>query len=290
MKKMLYSFDGGGVLGIGPATYMSLASSSKLLPQPDSLAGTSVGSLLAAAYAKGTMSWWDILITFKKWAPEIFADPGLLWNMNPLKPKYSHAGLKKAVRHIFGDLRMCDLKIPLFVVAMDYGKGKVKVWDSTDGDLVSDCVLTSCSAPTFFPPVNGMVDGGLVANNPAMVQITGCLSKLHWKLEDLWCLSLGTNGDYWDDPRVNTSTTKVEWGKLLLENTTRGNEEMATFQAQALLNRRFLRIEPILSRDYELDDLKKMGEYSDLWAAAFRLHREELIRFQDMFGGQYARN
>lgn len=278
MTKMLFSFDGGGVLGIGPASYMALAESKNMLPKPDCLAGTSVGSLLASACAIG-MSWEAIRHTFMKNAPTIFSFPGVLWKINPKKPKYSHEGLKKVVSKLFGDIRMCDLPIPLFITAMDYNRGKVKVWDKTDGDLVADCVVASCSAPTFFPPLRGMVDGGLVANNPSMVQITGCLSKLGWDLKDLWCLSLGTNGDFWKNPNVSSDTGKLEWAKLLLENTTRGNEEVATFQAQSLLGNRYRRVEPILTRDFGLDDLDSMKEYSDLWKAYFSIKSHELENF-----------
>jgi hypothetical protein len=251
----------------------------------DSYSGTSVGSILAAAAATG-MPWSEIKNVFEMSAPIIFSSD-LAWKLDPRKPRYPHTGLKQILSDLFGNLRMCDLKKPLFVVAMNYKTGKPKVWDCKDGDLVRDVVMASCSAPTYFPPVNGVVDGGLVANNPAMCHITGCMSKLGWGLNELWMFSLGTNGDYWKDPEVDRNTGKLEWAKLLLENTTRGNEEIATFQAQALLRERFLRIEPILNQNYALDDVGCMEEYSQIWLGKLVMCSEEVA---DWFRLYHKRN
>lgn len=284
MKKMIRTYDGGGNLGIGPATFMALAKQvlRRRLPKADALGGTSVGSILAGAEAI-EMPFEQALDTFKMLCPEIWSTPSLAWEIDPRKPKYDGKGLEHALRSMFGDRRMCDLAVPLFVVAMDMSNGKVKVWDHTDGDLVRDVIRTSCAAPTFLPPVDGKVDGGIVANNPSMCALTGALDKLGWDLKDIWMMSLGTNGDYWKDPHVDRNTNKLAWGKILIESLTRCNEEMATFQSRAFLRERLLRIEPILGRDYVLDDLDILQEYADLWRGLWVMREEEVDEWHKLY-------
>lgn len=277
MKKLLHSYDGGGVLGIGPATFLKLAEYYLGMSwrRPDAVGGTSVGSIIAAAVANG-MFFHEIEKAFAMCAPEIFREPDLMWRLDLSTPTYDGRGLRNSLRYVFGNTRMCDLRIPCFIVGMDYSRGKPKVFDITDGDMVADVVAMSCSAPTYFPPINGIVDGGLVANNPAMCLITGLMQKNGWSLDDMWLLSFGTNGDYWKDPHVDSRTGKLEWAKILLSTPTRGNEEMATFQTNALLGKRHMRIEPILGEDYKLDDLDIMYEYADIWRGLYSLRKEEL--------------
>ena len=63
--------------------------------------------------------------------------------------------------------------------------------------LVSDAVLASCSAPTYFDPhiINDtyqLVDGGLWANNPSLVAAIDAHYRLKVPLEDIRVLSIGT--------------------------------------------------------------------------------------------------
>ena len=75
-----------------------------------------------------------------------------------------------------------QVKIPLILPAVDIGNGCVHVLKSNYDPTftrdykvrVSDAVLASCSAPTYFDPIviddkYRLVDGGLWANNPSLV-------------------------------------------------------------------------------------------------------------------------
>lgn len=62
---------------------------------------------------------------------------------------------------------------------------------------VSDAVLASCSAPTYFDPhivdeKYQLVDGGLWANNPALVAAIDAKYRLGIPLENIRVLSIGT--------------------------------------------------------------------------------------------------
>lgn len=284
MKRLILTFDGGGVLGIGPAAFMSAFVRSGGVLAPDAVAGTSAGAILAACRAVG-MPWRQVVADFQKMAPEIFTAPPWRWRLDPRKPKYDGRGLVAALRRVFGDTRVCNTEIPIFITAMDYTRGRPKVWDSGDSDFLWYAVAASCSAPTYFPPIDGLVDGGLVANSPAMVALAGAVGKLRWGLPNCWILSMGTNGVFWHDPRVGENTSLVEWMQILLKNQTRGNEEMAEYQARTLLEGRLYRVEPVLTKNYPLDAVSEMAGYRQLWEGLYRARADELVEFLTRFRG-----
>lgn len=288
MSNLILTFDGGGVLGIGPATFLRRwgCDYPNLKIDPQAVAGTSVGSILAAARAIG-FNGGQIEILFRGNIKTIFNSPPWTWKIDPRKPKYDGTGLVKALKSVFGDLRMNQTKLPLFIVATDCKRGCPKVFDSTDECYIWEAVAASCSAPTYFPPrPGGLVDGGLLANNPTMVAITGSVAKLGMPLDSIWALSFGTNGNYWKDPKVDQNTSKLGWAQVLLESPTRGNEKLASFQASTLLGRRLLRIEPILERDYGLDNVSIIDPYAQLWQAFYSMKKYEVELFLERMGGK----
>ena len=62
--------------------------------------------------------------------------------------------------------------------------------------ILTDAILASCSAPTYFDPhcVGSylLADGGLWANNPSLVAVIDAKKRLGQKLEDIKVLSIGT--------------------------------------------------------------------------------------------------
>ena len=271
--------DGGGVGGIGPASFLAKAG----LPLPKFGAGTSVGSMIIAMMAVGIPQG-RLPVEFQKRAKTIFAEPAISWRMDPRKPKFPSKGLEAELKNVLGaSTRISDTQFPIFIVSHDWVFNKPKVWDSWDGELLWECVAASCSAPAWFPPCQGLADGGTIANNPAMVAICGAKHKLNIPVEQQAILSLGTNGDFWKDPHIGVNTSKLGWAEILLSNPTRGNEMLATFQAQTILEERFLRLEPILSNDYGLADLKFMSEYGKLWEHFLDLRSGELGEFKHKF-------
>lgn len=68
-----------------------------------------------------------------------------------------------------------DLILPTWVVAMDLGGRRPKVWSTkaTPKEAVAMAVRASCSIPLFFEPVeignNMFVDGGMLSNLPSFV-------------------------------------------------------------------------------------------------------------------------
>jgi NTE family protein len=126
-----------------------------------SIAGTSIGSVLGAAYACG-MSIGDLLAlgrstTFRKFGRWCVSRLGLATNER----------LGEMIQHCFPVQRFEELCLPLAVVATDLGTGEPVVF--RHGDL-AQAIRASCAFPGLFEPVEFegrcLADGGLVAPVP----------------------------------------------------------------------------------------------------------------------------
>lgn len=128
----------------------------------DYIAGTSAGSLVAAAYAAGmavddiaeigrAMRWKDIgRVTLSRLGVQ------------------SNARMEEFARARLPVRRFEDLRIPLAIVATDLKSGSAVIL--TEGD-VPFAIRASCALPGWYVPVTDeqgrqLVDGGLVANIP----------------------------------------------------------------------------------------------------------------------------
>ena len=106
---------------------------------------------------------------------------------------------------MFRDKTLGDIDVPLILPSVDIGNGCVHVLKSQyHGEFVrdqnvrvSDAVLASCSAPTYFDPhvvndIYQLVDGGIWANNPSLVAAIDAHYRLGIPLEDIRVLAIGT--------------------------------------------------------------------------------------------------
>jgi NTE family protein len=125
------------------------------------IAGTSVGSILGAAYASGA-SLARIIATCRTIR---FRDIGR-WRVSRLGLASNHR-LGDLIEQVFESKRFEDLQIPMAVVATDLATGEPVVF--THGNL-SEAIRASCAFPGLFEPVQigtrCLADGGLVAQVP----------------------------------------------------------------------------------------------------------------------------
>ena len=129
--------------------------------RPDYLAGTSVGSIIAAGYASGA-SVAELTRIARRARWKDFAR----WTVSRMGLA-SNERMESFIRRFFHALRFEDLRIPLAVVATDLVRGEAVVF--TTGELAM-ALRASCAYPGLFQPVahNGslLVDGGLVWSVP----------------------------------------------------------------------------------------------------------------------------
>jgi NTE family protein len=125
------------------------------------VAGSSVGSILGAAYASGAPLERIVeacrTLRFRHIARWRVSRLGLASNQR----------LGELIERVFGSRQFEDLRIPLAVVATDLSSGEPVIF--TQGSLV-DAIRASCAFPGLFEPVEigtrCLADGGLVAPVP----------------------------------------------------------------------------------------------------------------------------
>jgi len=148
---------------------------------PSLVAGTSIGSLIAAAYAGG-MSIEEMerraLALRKK---DLFRIDHLQMVTKRLLAQslYLPGPLNALVCDIVPDGTFHDLPLPLLVNTVDLERGAQMIWGlpGLRDVRVSDAVYASCALPGFFPPrvIQGRtcVDGGVMDNLPAAIASRG---------------------------------------------------------------------------------------------------------------------
>lgn len=234
MSFRILSLDGGGIRGVIAAVI--LAEVEKIVKVPlnryfDLIAGTSTGSILAAAIALGKSSE-QILELYRRKGKIIFPYTSL-FSLQRLSlvlrygfsaPKYSDKGLIEVLQNEFGNTKLADIKSPrLLITAYDTLDQEFivfknwqtyKPWSNTP--LWEVCVSSS-SAPTFFPghllttesKTYSLIDGGIGANNPSACAIAEAL-RLENSIKDITVLSIGTG-----DSTQTIPFTKVRgWGLI----------------------------------------------------------------------------
>jgi NTE family protein len=125
------------------------------------IAGTSVGSILGAAYASGAPLA-QIMATCRTLK---FRDIAR-WHVSRLGLATNHR-LADLIKRVFVSRTFEQLRIPMAVVATNLNSGEAVVF--TEGNLI-DPIRASCAFPGIFEPVEigtrWLVDGGLIAPVP----------------------------------------------------------------------------------------------------------------------------
>jgi uncharacterized protein len=168
MTFRILSLDGGGIRGLVSA--LMLTEIEKKIDQPlnqyfNLIAGTSTGSILAAAIATGLISQ-EIVELYQQQSRVIFPYPTrwttqrlpLLVQYGLSAPKYSDTGLIQVLKRTFNETRLFDISSPLLLIVSydtierepiifkswcyEHDYGNVPLWEV--------CVC-SASAPSYFP-------------------------------------------------------------------------------------------------------------------------------------------
>ena len=200
------ALDGGGARGIYSAQV--LANIEKEMQTPvgecfDLIVGTSTGSIIGGAAAVG-VPMAEIVRLFKEKAPRIF------WKKRIgaffFRSKYSRLPLEEVLKESVPNITLGQISKPLMITGSDISTGGVHVFKSKYLEdlqapyvrdshvLLSDAILSSCAAPTFFDPVPVgdllLADGGLWANNPSIIALTEAVSKFKTPVEQVRILSI----------------------------------------------------------------------------------------------------
>lgn len=128
------------------------------------------------------------------------------------------------------------------------------------GETALAVAMRTTAAPTYFPAYDGYVDGGVVANSPALAAVAQALDPGTGgqQLSDLRVLALGTgnNHTYVSSPQ-SPDWGLVQWGPCFVDLFMDGAMGVVDYQCQRLLgDARYRRLAPVLpgNKAIPLDD------------------------------------
>ena len=134
----------------------------------DMIAGTSIGALVGATYAKTGSFKETCQLTIGKFPDKRSTKKRIYDYTIPLRGFIKGAKVWEMAQEDLGRADFSDLKIPLVVVAVDIGNGEEVVLDS---DSIADALRATIAIPGVFEPFNlngrWLVDGALVNSVPA---------------------------------------------------------------------------------------------------------------------------
>ena len=183
----ILSIDGGGIRGLIPSLFLAeleRRTGKRVAQLFDLIAGTSTGSLIALALCQPNPPTAAELAAFYEGplGRQCFKTNHWLDPLGVLSPQYNSAGLRQAISQVLGaGVTLKHVQTPVLVPAYETESRSAYFFNSHDPRQqhwpLVDVALASCSAPTFFTPHAAtddqgqrysFVDGGLVANNPAL--------------------------------------------------------------------------------------------------------------------------
>ena len=162
-----------GVFGGGGAKSLACAGAWRAMAEagirPVHLVGTSLGAVVAAAFASGA-TYDEVVIAARSLSQRDVArlDPLALvkgaFASHILKPE----GLRRAIGRLVTATRFDQLALPLTVTATDVDSGELVLFGAGGrGVPLHDALYASCALPLYFPPatIDGrrLADGGLRA-------------------------------------------------------------------------------------------------------------------------------
>ena len=260
------ALDGGGSRGIFTAALLAGLEEDvgrPVLDHFDLVVGTSTGGLIALALGAG-LSPREIVDFYVREAPNVF--PGPPW-WRALRrwgvAKYDGSGLERAVRSVFHDALLGDSSVPLVVPAYNLAENDVYLFKTPHHPRLKrdwrvpmwEVAMATSAAPTFFPAYRlssdavRLIDGGVWANNPAMVGLTEAVSLFGRRLSDVRVLSVGTTSRAHARHRGLDRAGILRWatGQNIVDVLLAGQGAGAFAQVQLLVGKENAwRLDPLL--------------------------------------------
>lgn len=307
----ILSIDGGGIKGILPAAILSecerrFLNGGSAAAYFDMVAGTSTGGIVALGLSTGMRAAevLDIYLThgariFPKGCTPPFALGRVAKSVYGFARdlsvyRYDREPLERALRDCFGNRTLGAVDLRLNIPTFD-GFNEVNVLKTPHHpdfrldwreELVTVALATS-AAPTFFSTYqNGtrhFADGGVWANNPAMVALIDALSCFDLDRHSVDMLSLGCG-----EQDLRMSDGQIKWGgmfhwRTIIETAMHLQSQNALGQAGLLIGRdRLLRVTTAPSlAPIAMDDFERARK--ELPGQAQRLVEENAERLEAFF-------
>jgi hypothetical protein len=285
--------DGGGIRGAFIAAFLAKLQEhldQPLIKYFDLVTGTSTGGLIAVALAMGTEAS-ELRELYETQGEAIFKRPpeklsavkryalNKIFRLNLLglaslgldaewlyQSKFDSASLKQILTLKLGDKRLADAQCRLAIPSVDLTAAKTIVFKTPHRpDFVRDrhfravdVILATAAAPSYFPgasiePGSSYCDGGVWANNPAMVGYVeavrisrDCLRPEidpRFNENAIHLLSIGTGRASYYAGANSNKVGLIWWAPRLLNLGGQAQSEGIHWQMQYLLGERYTRID-----------------------------------------------
>ncbi|KOY51942.1 CBASS cGAMP-activated phospholipase [Polaribacter dokdonensis] len=231
-KFKILSIDGGGIRGVFPARFLSKLEAdlkSPIAENFDLICGTSTGGILALALALKIPAS-DIEKLYVENRKLIFPPFYRRWRLGLNRAKYNNKKLEDLIRNKFkkanNDIEplIADLYTRVCITGYDLINAKPKVFKTPHkDDYYTDLhipayqvAMATSAAPTYFNPYSSnyligddnlkeeflmRVDGGVFANNPALIGLTEAHCSLGIPYADIELYSIGTGQSTYNETR-----------------------------------------------------------------------------------------
>jgi uncharacterized protein len=269
----------------------------------------------------------DLLQIFVEYGAEIFYEPLFEKILGPIEdiffqPKYSSGGREEILRQYFGDTPLESSLKEVFVTSYDIEQ-RIPIFFTNklekqqlesrhfrklcEGFTLTNAALATSATPTYFAPHRiasshnnnsfyTLVDGGVVANNPANLAIVEAQinskqqTKQALNLEDLVVVSLGTGSLTSIYPYEEVKKWGLlQWGRPLLNIVFDGGSEVVAGELERLFepidketNNNYYRFQTFLNAELEEIDNVKLENIRQLKALANKLITERSQQIDEL--------
>ncbi len=288
----ILALDGGGIRGVFSAAVLAALESAfchgrSIAGHFDLITGTSTGGIIALGLAAGKTAA-EIRDLYRCRGTEIFPPYPDTWlgrrrrafshsafGLGLFRYRYDRTALEKIVTEFLGERTLGDASHRLIIPLVDGTHGEIGTFKNRFHPQYSrdhlktmvEAALATSAAPTIFTAYDkdGMryLDGGIWANNPAMLAVLEALISFDVPLERIKLLSIGCG----DEPfRVNDGMAGKRWigggiwdWKGVFGAAMAFQSMAATNQARLVLGTEsVIRIEPkLIGPAIELDDYRR---------------------------------
>jgi len=301
----ILSLDGGGIKGIFSAAVLAAIEEDlhvNVTDHFDLIAGTSTGGIIAIALGIGLRPR-EIVEFYINEGPQIFPRwYGLKSLQHWVMRKFSAKPLEDALKRCFKEHKFGYSKKRLVIPAYNLGEDDVYIFRTPHHENLRHdfkvpawkVAKSTSAAPTFFPcsrTVDSLrlIDGGVWANNPALVAVTEAVGTLNITLENIHMLSIGTsNAINHRKNRLNAGGI-ISWAResAAVDVIMRGQSIGVNNQVNYLLGKDHVeRLDPkVAAGEFSLDGFHKT---EDLIAKAAHHSRSLIPTFKIKFAEHIA--
>lgn len=253
----ILSIDGGGILGILPCMILAEIEKRFLNREPigkyfDMIVGTSTGGIIALGLGQGKSAQ-EISKLYIDRGHYIFPGNRVIRWLRGLAglafTPYDRGNLESELRREFGDGLFGSASIPTCIPSFDGRYGEPYIFKTPHHpdyvkdkhERLVDVGLSTAAAPTFFAAVkrNGYIfaDGGIWANNPAMIGVIDAITCYDIDRRQIQLLSLGCGQETYRMQWWHRIGGRLIWAKLFVDSVMRAQSHNALGQAGLLIGR-----------------------------------------------------